>query len=224
MLLLGALSVLLWGSGAWLSLNTPSHPRLNEDSRVHGWILLGFFVLLMVWFGAIIQVFGGVFAQLAATLLLGVTGACWTMYFSTMGGHFFCVVIPRWWLGDRKIRLIVSFDLGDAAMKAGDPARAANLYRLELDKHPDNPDLYLRLADAYRVLKDPSQVAANLRHAARCARDVEQRGSVSILLAEELGKSGDPGGAQTVLQTLLRDPGLAKFHPAAKGRLQRPWN
>lgn len=223
MILLGILSILLWGSGVWLSANTPGHPGLHEESRAHGWIVLGFFVFLAPWFMSIRAAFDPLLQQLVATILLGLTGVCWALYFSTVGGHWITVSIPRWWMRDHKIKVIVSYDLGDAAMKAGDPEKASRLYRLELEKHPDDPELFLRLAEAYRKLKDPPQVVANLRSAARVAPDPERKGSVSLLLADELKAAGDRGGSETVLQGILRDPALARFHAGAKARLQRPW-
>ena len=224
------LFVVLVTAGPVLAWEGRRRRFLLESLRLHLWLFPAFTALLLLMMRLVqpevrvetMNPAAGIpgFAILAA---LGV-GATWTWYWSEVISHHLTHTFPQRWMGDHRIRRIASFDLGDAAVKAGKPEEAVRLYRAELEKKPDEPELYLRLANAYRVLKDPGQVAANLRHAARCARDAEQKGSVSILLAEELGKSGDPGGAQTVLQTLLRDPGLAKFHPAAKGRLQRPWN
>lgn len=145
-------------------------------------------------------------------------GLVWAPYLATVASHHLSVSLPSWWMSDRKLRVPPSFDQGDGAMKAGDPARALALYRQELERAGAWPELFLRMADAHRALKDPAQAAACLEEAARIAPEPARRGPVLLALSETLAGAGRKEEAAGALARVLADPALKAYHAPARTR------
>ena len=148
----------------------------------------------------------------AGAIVLGVTFA---PFIARGLSHYLTAVVPGWWMGDGKLKVPPAFDRGDAAMKAGEPARALALFREELERAPDDPEVFLRMAGAHRAMGASGQVAACLREAARCAADPHRKGPILLMLAEACGASE----ARGALDAILGDPALSDYHAAARRRM-----
>ncbi|GEM_PF-5723615 len=153
---------------------------------------------------------------LACAILLVIRGPFWA---SSLGADFFAGFLPRHLMSDHQLKAPVSFDKADMALKAGDPLAALALYRGELNRHPGEPDVYLRMADAHRALKDGAMTASCLSEAARLASDPHRRGPILIQLAEQRLQDGEGAMSRRILEELLADPALKDYHEAARGRL-----
>ena len=222
------LLVLLVASGIYLSLYASRRPALVEDLRLHA-VLLPAFILLSVWMAISVQsAMPGRASETLdprsswpslAILAMMPVGISWAYYLSQVFSHHLTVTIPRWLRSDHKLKAPVTFDKGDAALKAQDPARALALYRQELDRHPGQPDIYLRMAEAHRALKDGPKASACLGEAALLAQDPHRRGPILLQLSEQRVRDAEAPAARLVLEGLLADPALAPYHAAARARL-----
>lgn len=202
--------VLLLAGAALITMRARHHAFLLEDWRFHAALLAAWVPLGACTMNGMCQEYG-LFGYIAMFLV----GVAWAPYSSGVLSHYLSVVIPGWWLADRKLRVPPSFDLGDAAMKAGDPGRALSFYREELDRAPDDPELFLRMAEAHRALAASGQVVACLQEAARCAVEPHRKGAILLMLSEACRRAE----ALAVLDGILTDPALAGYHEAARHRL-----
>lgn len=193
--LLGCVLFAFAGVDYWMVRTLPLSFETQGDAIINMFVLAGLFLAIAV---------------------------AWMPYLSGFLSEGLVSALPRWWMGDHRISMPVSFDKGDAAMKAGEPGRALALYRAELERHSGEPDLFLRMAEAQRALGDPRQEAACLREAARCAAEPHRKGPILLQLSERLQKGGDAAGAREALRGLLADPALAAYHAPARGRLAGP--
>ncbi len=143
----------------------------------------------------------------------------WVPILSESGGEVLVGALPRWMMSDHKLKDPLTFDKGDTALKAGDPAKALVLYRAELARHPGEPDTHLRMAEAHRTLGDGEGVCTCLAEAARLALDPHRRGPILIQLSERRALDGKREMARGVLEGILSDPALSSYHVAARNRL-----
>ncbi len=215
-LLTGALML----CGLAMSLRVSRSRFLVESGRFHAALVPAFVAACLIAFGGVQPPWDpdghpyAIIPGYAMFAMMGI-GACWGYYWTLVVTHYVTVVIPGWWLADRKLRVPPSFDQGDAAMKAGEPGRALALYREELARSPDDPEVFLRLAGAQRALGASGQAVACLREAARCAADPHRKGPILLMLSEACGEAG----AGAVLDGILGDPALADYHAAARRRM-----
>ncbi len=148
-----------------------------------------------------------------------VEAVAWMPYLNEYFAWGITVGLPNWLMSDHRLEMPVTFDKGDAALKAGDPRRALAHFRAELERHPDHPDLFLKLAEVHRALKDPAQMIACFREAARCAAEPHRKGPLLLMLSEEMGRADRREDGAEVLRALLASPLLSAYHAAARGRL-----
>lgn len=208
---------LLVASGCLASWAAGRYPIVAESRRWQAFLAL-WCLGVGAWF-AWSCTEAGIFGHLLVTLCGLFIAFIWAYYWVSALGQDLIVHLPRWWMGDHKLRMPVSFDAGDAAMKAGDPAKALALYRKESFRAPDHPDLHLRMAEAHRALGDPGQAMGCERKAARAAADPDRRGPILLALSEHLQQAGEAAAARQVLEEVLGEAGLQAYHAPARARL-----
>ncbi len=202
--------LVLMASGIWLARLA----RHNAFVATNGTFHMALFTAFLMLGFLMVRDLGG------WTLLLAYPiGHAWKFFWIDVVANHLVVTLPRSLTGANRLKAPLTFDKGDAALKAGDPARALALYRTELDRHPGEPDIYLRMAEVHRVLKDGALAATCLSEASRLAVDPHRRGPILLQLAAQRAGNGEAPIARRVLEDLLADPALAPYHAAGRTRL-----
>ena len=92
-------------------------------------------------------------------------------------------------------------EVGDQAMAAGDPAKAASLYKEALETDPDEPLLFYKLSKALDKIKDLAGETAALRRAIQLNPNLAEAQNQLGYLAD---RDGDPAQAEGYFRTAVQ--------------------